>query len=430
MALKRLVTQPLNLKPLWAWGLRKNPPIECPPFGLTPLKGFVIFALILIARSPAFLMNPAFYFEDGSKFYPQAFAHGWSSLAITHAGYLHTLPRIIAVAAVQLPLTLGPYALAWSSVFIEAACAAFLLSNRLSNQGPALYRFILGLSIVLYANAGELYGNVTHLQWYLAIFGVALLAAQPPPKLVAKTWEVFLAALISATGPFALPLSPFAIWRAIRAKTGYAWAIAVAMAVGASLQATMLLTQPRAEGFVAKGKEHLETVVGMITGQVTTGALMGTESIGPYSIYTDFQQCAFAAATLGLLGWGLVKGPNLLKGVIGLGFFAFITALRSGNTWFGLATPGEGERYFFLLGLGVLWSVGWYLLATRLNFTRLFASLICLTWAYYALVGFHIAKSEGVKLAQYQLELDRTGKATIPTQPGRWKMELGSNQPD
>ena len=54
--------------------------------------------LILFLRRPDQFHHPQFWAEDGF-FYERHLANGWHTLVESYAGYLHTLPRLIAGTA-------------------------------------------------------------------------------------------------------------------------------------------------------------------------------------------------------------------------------------------------------------------------------------------------------------------------------------------
>src|SRR5688500_19803875 len=65
-------------------------------------------AAILVWRRFDLVMNPQFWAEDSVIFFEQAYNAGWSVLWRPYAGYLHTIPRLVAGVAGQLDPLYAP----------------------------------------------------------------------------------------------------------------------------------------------------------------------------------------------------------------------------------------------------------------------------------------------------------------------------------
>ncbi len=71
-----------------------------------------VFATALVAifsRLPGAFLHPQFFAEDGWVWYQQAYNLHWlRSLGIAQAGYLQTLPRLVAGVTLLLPMQWAP----------------------------------------------------------------------------------------------------------------------------------------------------------------------------------------------------------------------------------------------------------------------------------------------------------------------------------
>ena len=102
-----------------------------------------ILALIVFLRSPANLLNPQFYAEDGYIFFQSAWERGFlPSLLEPYSGYLHVVPRVVAGLALLVPLLKAPLVFNLAAFAITLIPDLYLLSNRtrFANGWPSTMR--------------------------------------------------------------------------------------------------------------------------------------------------------------------------------------------------------------------------------------------------------------------------------------------------
>jgi hypothetical protein len=167
----------------------------------------VLLALLIYLRSPDIYILPQLWAEDGAVFLIQAREIGFLSLFHPYGGYLLIIPRIIASYSNLIPLIYTPLIYTYSSIILLLLLGLYYLSVPLSNNT----RIFLLLSIVLVPIKGEIFLNITNVQWLLAPFMLILFYADTPPQRHLKVLYTVALFLIGLTGPFSVFFVPFLI---------------------------------------------------------------------------------------------------------------------------------------------------------------------------------------------------------------------------
>lgn len=199
---------------------------------------FVAAFLLGVLRRPDAIIRPKFFLEDATFF---GDAQAGRPIWELYAGYLHVVPRLVAT----LQAALDPHAAALLgtvvSLAVSAGVAAFVASDRMRSILPEpTLRFAIAMLVVLIPQGGEALGAPSHLSWYLALFLVARVFADPPRSRLAS-WVDRAAVVIAAlSGPLGIVLAPL-YW--FRARALFAW-----IAVPSAIQLALLIASPRAGG--------------------------------------------------------------------------------------------------------------------------------------------------------------------------------------
>ena len=226
--------------------LSDRPRLTAPPWPQregAPLIAFVIALLVMIARRPDIVSNAMLWAEDGAVWFADAYNTGiLPPLFDPHAGYLRLFPRLFFGLATLLPLDIVPIMSVLAALFVRAALPAFLFSSRFSwidwRAKVAVAAYYL-----LMPNLAEVHANITNTHWYLGLYLLAVIFADPPRSIGWKVhdWAVLLIA--GASGPmvlFALPcllLRSFSQRNTPNVRLPF---VAVAIAL-AAMQVTLLL---------------------------------------------------------------------------------------------------------------------------------------------------------------------------------------------
>ena len=132
---------------------------------------------LFIRKTDAFT-NPQFWNEDGVIFFLQQYNDGASALLQEYAGYLHLVPRLIAlVADILIPYASIPAFYNYASLLITLIVVMSIFSPRF----PMKNKILIALSISLIPHyANEVFLNVTNLQWILSIMIIIMLFKEEP----------------------------------------------------------------------------------------------------------------------------------------------------------------------------------------------------------------------------------------------------------
>jgi len=275
-----------------------------------PLFGALLAALLLL-RSPASLLHPQFWAEDGTQFFQEAFNHGFLGTILQPAsGYLHSFPRLVAGLSLLFPMERAPLVFNLAAFVVQLIPALYLLSPRMARLIPTFpARALAALLYVALPASYETHVNPTNSHWYLALAAVCILSATPATNPRIQALEACLAGLFSLTGPFSILFLPLVAPRLLRVVKGElplrGQAVPVVVAVGAVIQLGFAAASARVSTAVAQSgtlsPQELMTIVSMHT---FFNALFGING------FTRFYR------TLPPIGYAL--------GLVALGFFLFV----------------------------------------------------------------------------------------------------------
>lgn len=396
--------------------------------------GFLIVILFVVAyKSNDALSNPQFWAEDATVFFKDQFGSALPQLFSPYAGYLHTIPRVVAWVASWLPATKAPLIYNACAILLSAT-AITLTCKRLRTYVPA---WIVALSFLAVPTSGEIFGTITNAQWFLQFTLAAYCLASVEAGVSARrSWLRALGVLVIAlTGPFSILLLMVVVgmlatsWVARRAGmdsfdgalrdviTSRDWPALSTLALGAVVQAGVLLTHPPAES----GIRH---------GLFATLRITFTELVPIHTFGSDF-----LTGTAWLLVYALIIGTLVLSRQIDgrarlvvLGFIAFaaievfapVARMNDASPLYALAAA---DRYFYVVKVVWWWAV-WLALSSmgersRFNSTLMTAALICLfavTNPQYLRRGVFIEFS----WRDHARQLLLPGKHTMPVNPRGW----------
>lgn len=204
---------------------------------------FALCLFILCWRSAPRFKFAHLWAEDGTLFLKEALRDGAFTLAHSYAGYFHTVPRLIALAGLQLPLPSFALFVTGSCIVLHAAVASMA-------AGPAYewmardkaLRVGLCFALCLVAGMWEVSGNLCNLHWilflYLGLLGFQDLEKPLGAPSVIAAW---LAAASEGGAAVFLPLFVLrAWWKARRfpeARASRDAAVAAGIAVSTAMVA-------------------------------------------------------------------------------------------------------------------------------------------------------------------------------------------------
>ncbi len=304
---------------------------------LAPLLVAAGAILVVASRKPDQWITPQFWAEDGRVFFVQAVEGGGSEIFRSYAGYLHLVPRLIAWLCRPLPWEY------WPPVFMLAAAAilGWVAARIWCARLPVRIRLAGVVALVGVPHSGEVFLNVTNLQWALGVV-LAVNLLEPLPDSRAAAWRRGVEGLVAGlSGPIVLLLLP---WAALRAWHGRRNWCAHAMLAGwwgaALVQAAVLAVSDRGAGAVAAA---LATAPGMMP---RYAAAMFLGEWVPYSATVGGVMLALVAA-MALLAW---RGANPTGRLVALlTVLAALGLLIAGGVAGSWGDPfGVGARYTYV----------------------------------------------------------------------------------
>ncbi len=333
------------LTTLWRWlNLEVKWPLVADRTILSPIKVFPLLWLILATRIVGLLAHPQFYAEDGTVFFAEAWNEGFASLWIPYSGYLHLIPRMVAFLSTFDPLRAELWAILAASA-AQAGVAAFVFSRRVRLFFP--WRCLLAFLILGYPNMQGLVANTANIQWFAIVWVVFVLLSEPNRSRAGRLLEGGALCAVALSTPMSLFLLPIALYRLYKAK-GLRIDL-VLWLLGTAIQAYVL--------FQAGGERHFEPthaklalLASMIKGSLVSGAVFGVSGVGGWSVFLDLSTALFCVLILVVYLRGFRFADRYARALMVLGTLVLIAALL-GIDWRALNMAGQGQRYFFILGM-------------------------------------------------------------------------------
>ncbi len=389
------------------------------------LNGWVlaILAVLFALRKPWALHTPQLWAEDGSIFLTFNDLHGVHAFIEPYMGYLHTIPRIVAWLASH---TTDP---AWWPAFynggafvISLAVIARTFSPRLDLPGKPW----LALAFFLGPQTGEVFFNITNIQWFTGVLLIEQALLAPPANTRQRVADLLIVAVSGLTGPFIITFWPLLAWRWWRDRTGHSLAVlSVATACALTQGLFVILTGPTFEyppfnpgRFAEIMGQHLFTwsLVGDKLARTLPPAVIALGGILP---------------TLAVLGLALRPSPRRsVRGVLVAAFVLIVVAMvyrTRTDTW----DPNNlyfGGRYFYIPRLMLLW-----LLVLEFDAApkagRWLARAVALLIALVHLKGYSVTAMPDYHWAEHCDPIRRGVPADIPILPTDWTLEYRGRPP-
>lgn len=201
----------------------------------------VLCAVALWLRLPA-IARGTFWAEDGRNFISNAATQGWGALFRPYTGYLHTVPRLLALAVVTLPVPTWAVATTASCCAVTGilAVVVFACTRDIVQWMPGRV-MIAALTVLAPLGPREVFGNLANLHsvFLWALFWVVL--ARPRTRV--GTGMLSAVALLGAlTEIQALALVPLLFTRPHDRRR---WVVRAGLLVGLAAQVLASVVSPR-----------------------------------------------------------------------------------------------------------------------------------------------------------------------------------------
>ncbi|WP_233805240.1 hypothetical protein [Paraburkholderia sp. HP33-1] len=321
-------------------------------------------AAILFAKAPLRILHGYLWAEDAAQFLVAAYSFGICSLHQEYAGYLHTIPRLITLFQWSvLPLRAAPHFFVIGCLLLSAASSAYLYRALLRYEwvrAPQLMATLMALVPWIAPQSGEVFLDITNLQWVLApAFMVFIWETVTVDDVAQSRWETALRAicmlLLSTTGPFgvfALPIALLCVfhrtWMLRKPMSAAGWPVFATYLAGCGLQ----LVTYAAHRQVLPAND-------LVWVHELVAHLLATLLISPSTIDAHPPVAIWAAAAIGVvIVIGLTTRARLpmlmLLFITSAAWAGGILKSPSGTHFF---WGGAGSRYTYPAGVFILWSI-------------------------------------------------------------------------
>jgi hypothetical protein len=346
----------------------KNPSRSVPSGALVLIGTLLVSATVCVLRSPAIVLHPEIYAEDGATWFYAAYQVGWFHPLLTpHSGYLQTFPRLIADIGLLVPLRQLPALFVGVSMVVQVLPAVVLASRRFATVVPRLEaRLLLAATYLVASNTIEVNLNLTNAQWHLGLIAVLLVLSAPPTG-VGRVVDVVALVTSGLTGPFILALLPIVAIVYVVRRQRWTMVLLIMTAALTGLQLYELMTSVR--DHLAPLGATFSRLVEILGGQIVGGALLGHTVVSRAPISTHWFAVSLGLAVLGVVIAALAmwSGPlelrlfNLFAVLVLAASLASPVVAQKGFQWQQL-TQVDGGRYWFFptlaLFVNLLWLAG------------------------------------------------------------------------
>jgi hypothetical protein len=395
------------------------------------LASFLIALLLIFLRDPSLFTRPQFWAEDGKVWYTQAY-DGWlHSLTIPLGGYLNTLQRLGAGAALLVPFRWAPLVMSLEGLFFQALPVPILLSGRCRRWAPLSFRLLFAAVYLGIPDAREVHVLCTNCHWHLAVVEVLLAFAAAPRSLFGKIFDVITFALATVCGPFAVLLMPFlfVFWWVRRQR----WSLTIfsILVAGSVFQLTLMRHYQTARFYRPLGAT-VARFIRIVGGNVFIGAVRGSTPYGyKYSLFV----CLLSLLVgLVLIVYCSRRAPLEVRLFFLYCFGVLVASLRAPLLPVTSLAPWEAilrvasMRYWYFPSLVLLWSLLWCACYARSRLFRTSGILLALLLIQGIARDWRIPPFTDLHFPEYAAQFQAAPRGTymkIPLNPPpEWFMEI------
>lgn len=321
-------------------------------------------AAILFAKAPLRIIHGYLWAEDTAQFLVAVYSLGIGSLHQEYAGYLHTIPRLISMVPwAVLPLRSAPHLFVICCLLLSAASSAYLYRALLRYEwvrAPRLMATLIALAPWIAPQSGEVFLNITNLQWvlspaFMVFIWETVAEDDTAPGRFETVLRVICMLLLSTTGPFGVFALPLALlcalhrtWMLRKPMSAAGWMVFATYLVGCGLQIITYVTHRQV--LPANDPAWAHELV---------AHLLAAVLIPPSTIDAHPAVAIWATAAIGIV---IVIGLTTRAGLPMLMLLFVTSAAWAGGM---LKSPpgihmfwdGAGSRYTYPAGVFILWSI-------------------------------------------------------------------------
>jgi hypothetical protein len=375
-----------------------------------------IFAVAVFYKAPDQLINPQFWAEDGVVFFMGSLQQGFQSILTPYAGYYHLIPRLVAYMATFFPIVAAPAIYLYSSylILLVIAWSYFQLLN--TNRS----RYFLVGSIVLVPINGEVFLNLTNLQWLIAPFILVVFFSFPPSGAFSRALLSMALLFVCLTGPFSIFFAPFIVVTFFLQKmTIYRFLNLGILGICAMVQAFSLIKSPRLD----KSLPSLDSFRDLVFNNYFSSIFLGKSLASTSHAMSYVVGIVFLIWIISCIVQLKKKDILVASCLFVMSFALLYLGLQAANNNPGISPFTVAQRYFYIPALLLIWLIG------LLIFKIPRMSSIGIVWI--GLIVFSaIGSYSALPLVDYkwsQTIKNLTRSQIIPINPPPWTISIPLN---
>lgn len=357
-----------------------------------PVAVAVLVLLIAFCRMPDRLIYGFLWGEDGAAFLVHARSDGLRSLIEPYAGYLNVLPRLVTLAFVNVaPDYMAPRVLVWVSALGLCGVSAYVYAfARRTLSEPFAWAF--ALTPILVAHDGEVWLNITNLQWVIApAFLIALWDEfcsdrATESSLPGHIARMLLIVVTTLTGPFGMIFAPVIVVAIIATRNRRRSSLAIAAIstyfLCVAIQSAIFVSMPAIPPGTGEPRIPLAQYV-HFPWKAQFLRYLALDFVMPLSITPRFGAhwgiAAIIVTALMFVCFALAERRARIVCFIWAALATFVWAIsvvRTGTWAFDLKWNLVGARYFYVPFVFLTWALLLSAATTRFAIVRLVACFL------------------------------------------------------
>lgn len=129
----------------------------------------LLIIVVMVIRKPELLIDPRFFQEEGSIYFPHAFNHGFvDNLFMQYGGYYALITNLAASIAAMFPLAVAPLITTYLAFIGTLVPCATVLFGNIPFLDTVPKKMLMALAINLFSFGGSWLTTI-HTQYYLAL---------------------------------------------------------------------------------------------------------------------------------------------------------------------------------------------------------------------------------------------------------------------
>lgn len=326
-----------------------SPEVSSKASVLTACASVVIAVFLYTIRRIDQLLNPQLWAEDGLIFLQDQISLGLDAILKPYAGYLHLLPRLIAMVTDHVvTIDYVPTVYMLGALLTATLASFFVALSRVPWPAGPLFT----LAAMMVPHGGEIFLNITNTQWIIAPTLMIIAIQDEPQKWCASALDLLIIGIVGLTGPFIIFALPFIISRLVwHSRSRYNIALAVTATTVASTQAMFIFNTSELGG---EHNLNLEMYISAFD-HFWFGLVLGFITQAP-SALRYFMELLTLAMGIILIFLLPTRSRIIAEILIVVAIMIFAVSATKLGTFASIIQPlSLGQRYFYIPYVLIMW---------------------------------------------------------------------------